>query len=60
MNYSATEITRIMGLRSSEIEGVLGYADSEYVALRGNISLVKTGTKGSGKNTPTREESTVL
>ena len=39
VNYSAAEITRIKGVRSSEIQGLLGYADSEYVALRENISF---------------------
>lgn len=39
VNYSAPEIARIKGLRSSEIQGVLGYADSDYVALRENVSL---------------------
>ncbi|KAK2626038.1 hypothetical protein QTJ16_004300 [Diplocarpon rosae] len=39
VNYSAAEIIRIKGVRSSEIEGLLGYADSEYVALRENISF---------------------
>ena len=43
VNYSDSEIGRIKGLNSSEIEGVLGYADSEYVALRQNISLIRTG-----------------
>lgn len=43
VNYSASEIARIKGLRSTEIQGVLGYADSEYVALRENISLLKPG-----------------
>lgn len=58
VNYSATEIARIKGLRSSEIEGVLGYADSEYVALRENVSLVRkrSGT-GSGNITPSRGDS---
>lgn len=41
MNYSAAEITRIKGLQSVEILGVLGYADSDYVALRANVSLAK-------------------
>jgi glutamate 5-kinase len=40
VNYSAAEIARIKGVQSSEIHGLLGYADSEYVALRENISLV--------------------
>ncbi|MCJ1379388.1 hypothetical protein MMC17_002489 [Xylographa soralifera] len=56
--YSANEIRRIKGLRSAEIHGVLGYADSEYVALRENVSLVKKGSNGeeSGRATPTRPE----
>jgi glutamate 5-kinase len=41
VNYSAAEIARIKGVRSSEIQGLLGYADSEYVALRENISFFK-------------------
>ena len=41
VNYSAAEIMRIKGMRSTEIGAVLGYADSEYVALRENVSLVK-------------------
>jgi glutamate 5-kinase len=39
VNYSAAEIARIKGVQSSEIQSLLGYADSEYVALRENISL---------------------
>lgn len=39
VNYSSIEINRIKGLRSSHIHSILGYADSEYVALRENISL---------------------
>lgn len=39
MNYSAAEIARINGVRSGEIQGLLGYAESEYVALRENISF---------------------
>jgi glutamate 5-kinase len=39
VNYSSAEIARIKGVQSSEIHGLLGYADSEYVALRENISL---------------------
>lgn len=41
VNYSSAEIARIKGVRSSEIQGLLGYADSEYVALRENISFFK-------------------
>lgn len=53
VNYSSAEVSRIKGVRSTEIENLLGYADSEYVALRENISLTKTG-KGSGDVTPTK------
>jgi glutamate 5-kinase len=41
VNYSAAEIARIKGVQSTEIMGLLGYADSEYVALRQNISFFK-------------------
>lgn len=41
VNYSAAEIMRIKGMKSTEIGAVLGYADSEYVALRENVSLTK-------------------
>ena len=51
VNYSAAEIVRIKGLRSTEIEGILGYADSEYVAQRENVSLSKR-EKGSRPATP--------
>ena len=51
VNYSAAEILRIKGLKSTKIGEVLGYADSEYVALRQNISLMKKG-KGSRPVTP--------
>ncbi|MCJ1227616.1 hypothetical protein MMC12_004272 [Toensbergia leucococca] len=51
VNYSAAEIARIKGLRSTEIQGVLGYADSEYVALRENVSLLKR-EKSSRPATP--------
>lgn len=41
VNYSSVEVARIKGLQSTDIHTVLGYADSEYVALRENISLKK-------------------
>lgn len=41
VNYSASEIRRIRGLKSTEIHDVLGYADSEYIALRENIAFSK-------------------
>ncbi|KAF2151729.1 glutamate 5-kinase [Myriangium duriaei CBS 260.36] len=55
VNYSAVEIRRIRGVRSTEIEGVLGYADSEYVAFRENIAFEKresrppTPSRGTGE-----------
>jgi len=41
VNYSSAEIARIKGLQSTEIQSVLGYNESDYVALRGNVSLEK-------------------
>lgn len=41
VNYAAPEIARIKGLRSGRIGELLGYADSEYVAHRENISLFR-------------------
>ncbi|RMD42014.1 hypothetical protein DV735_g3101, partial [Chaetothyriales sp. CBS 134920] len=51
VNYSSVEISRIKGLRSSEVERVLGYADSESVAFRGNISLLNHGNS-AGSSRP--------
>lgn len=51
VNYSSAEIMRIKGLQSSEIESVLGYAESDYVALRQNVSLIKR-EKTSRPGTP--------
>ncbi|KAF2489281.1 glutamate 5-kinase [Lophium mytilinum] len=39
VNYSAAEIRKIRGLKSTDIHEALGYADSSYVALRGNIAF---------------------
>ncbi|KAK9388889.1 Aspartate/glutamate/uridylate kinase [Lipomyces mesembrius] len=39
VNYSSVEIARIMGLRSLEIESLLGYSDSEYIAHRDNLAF---------------------
>jgi glutamate 5-kinase len=41
VNYSAAEVARIKGVKSNQIEGLLGYAETEYVALRENISFFK-------------------
>ncbi|AMD19217.1 HBR316Cp [Eremothecium sinecaudum] len=38
-NYPSTELDKIKGLHSDEIEDVLGYADSEYVAHRHNLAF---------------------
>lgn len=46
-NYSATEVARIKGVKSTEIANLLGYADSEYVALRENISIFAKDRKMS-------------
>ncbi|EER30388.1 glutamate 5-kinase [Candida tropicalis MYA-3404] len=39
VNYSAPEIKLIKGHKSSDIEAILGYADSEYVAHRDNLAF---------------------
>ena len=60
VNYSAGEVARIKGLRSGDIMNVLGYADSEYVAYRENVSLHNAADKSrpetpSGLRTPAKE-----
>jgi glutamate 5-kinase len=39
VSYGSTEISLIKGFRSTQIQSILGYADSEYIALRQNISF---------------------
>ncbi|KAJ6123258.1 hypothetical protein N7512_005723 [Penicillium capsulatum] len=39
VNYGSIEISHIKGHRSTQIESVLGYSDSEYVAFHDNISF---------------------
>ncbi|KGO65005.1 Aspartate/glutamate/uridylate kinase [Penicillium italicum] len=39
VNYGSIEIAHIKGHRSTQIETLLGYADSNYVAMRENISF---------------------
>ena len=51
VNYGSLEIGRIKGVRSTHIQAVLGYADSEYVALRENISFFPNELS-SGTATP--------
>ncbi|CAK7218617.1 Glutamate 5-kinase [Sporothrix bragantina] len=48
--YSSTEIARIKGHRSRDIQGILGYVTSEYVAQREHISLFRQ--KGSRPASP--------
>lgn len=50
VNYSSTEITRIKGHQSKEIEGLLGYADSWYVAEREYVTFFR---RESRPQTPT-------
>ncbi|KAL9092066.1 MAG: hypothetical protein Q9159_001065 [Coniocarpon cinnabarinum] len=52
VNYSATEVKRIAGLKSSEIAKMLGFSDSEYVALRENIALSDISEKPSQPVSP--------
>ncbi|KAK4106176.1 glutamate 5-kinase [Parathielavia hyrcaniae] len=54
MNYSSSEVARIKGRQSAEVEGILGYADSEYVAQRESISLFAP-VRESRPATPVRE-----
>jgi glutamate 5-kinase len=53
VNYSASEIKRFKGVRSSQIAEIIGYADSEYVALRESVALFRRET--SRPVTPVRE-----
>lgn len=39
VNYSATEIKWLRGVRSSQIAEKIGYADSEYIAHRESVAL---------------------
>ena len=52
VNYSAGEIRLIKGKQSTDITNMLGYADSEYVALRENIAILRTGDGISRPTTP--------
>ncbi|KAF2684498.1 glutamate 5-kinase [Lentithecium fluviatile CBS 122367] len=50
INYSASEIRRIKGLHSTQIQEALGYADSDYVAFRANVAFF--GVEKSRPSTP--------
>ena len=43
VNYSAIEVDRIKGRHSDEIESLLGYSDTEYVAHRDNLAFFSSG-----------------
>ena len=46
VNYSAAEILRIMGLKTSEVEQALGYKDCDEVIHRDNMSVMgKSGKR---------------
>jgi glutamate 5-kinase len=47
VNYSAAEIRKIRGYQGKDIGEVLGYADSEYVALRENIAFLNQAEQTS-------------
>lgn len=60
VNYGSSEINRIKGVRSTQIQSILGYADSEYVALRENISFFPTSEIPSRPVTPAITERKVV
>ncbi|KAJ3301141.1 hypothetical protein HDV03_001312 [Kappamyces sp. JEL0829] len=39
VNYSSTELQRILGVKSKEIASVLGYVETEYVIHRDNLAV---------------------
>lgn len=45
VNYKSVEIELIMGHQSSDIEKILGYSDSEYVAHRSNMAFPPAETE---------------
>ncbi|CAK9437646.1 uncharacterized protein LODBEIA_P20240 [Lodderomyces beijingensis] len=51
VNYSANEIRAIKGHKSSQIESILGYADSEYVAHRDNLAFPPLTPSTDGSST---------
>ncbi|EEP76057.1 glutamate 5-kinase [Uncinocarpus reesii 1704] len=56
VNYGSAEIARIKGSRSTQIQAILGYADSEYVALRENIFFFHMMDRPSRPGTPGLDE----
>ncbi|TWU76739.1 hypothetical protein ED733_003909 [Metarhizium rileyi] len=45
VNYASAEISRIMGHQSTDIQSILGYADSEYVAQRSHIGFYRKDSR---------------
>jgi glutamate 5-kinase len=45
VNYSASDIRKIMGLKSSRIEQILGYKDYDEIIHRDNLAITKQGVK---------------
>ncbi|QUC19550.1 uncharacterized protein UV8b_03791 [Ustilaginoidea virens] len=45
VNYASAEIIRIMGHQSTDIQSILGYADSEYVAQRSHIGFFRKDSR---------------
>ena len=41
VSYSSMEIERVKGKKSSEMEAILGYADSDCIIHRQNLALTK-------------------
>ncbi|KAJ9620559.1 Glutamate 5-kinase [Taxawa tesnikishii (nom. ined.)] len=56
VNYSVAEVKRIRGCKSTEISAVLGYADSEYVALRENIAFLNRESRPGTPNRMSRSQ----
>lgn len=56
VNYGSSEITRIKGVRSTHIQSILGYADSQYIALRENIAFFPASERASPPATPAFNE----
>ncbi len=54
VNYNSVEISRVKGLQSTQIEKVLGYAESDYVAFRENISFFPSSAPSRHREGRTR------
>jgi glutamate 5-kinase len=45
INYTAADVKKIMGLKTSKIEQVLGYKDYDEIIHRDNLALLKQSRK---------------